>query len=109
MVEDDKVIQVMERRDLDAKEKLILIDVLMREPKPEKRVDENTGNTEYYFGHAVAPSEAVAERTGLSEKTTRERMKRLHSRGFLKKKPSKGRLGNRYIVTFPKRATQNKA
>ena len=45
VVIDDNVKRVMERRDLDAEEKLILIDLLMREPEPEKRKEEGNPQT----------------------------------------------------------------
>lgn len=106
MIHDDGVTKVMERRDLDAQEKLILIDLLMREPKPEKVVDEDTGQTFYKQHMAIATDEQIAERTGISERVVRVRVKGLKDRGFLLKKSSKGRVGNRYNVKFPKRTHQ---
>jgi hypothetical protein len=109
-VEDEKVKQVMERRDLDAEEKLILIDLLMREPKPEKIISEVTGTTEYIQPMAVATDEQIAERTRLSPSTVnrringtkKDRNKSLRGRNFLTKKQSKGGVGNRYHVRFPR-------
>ena len=104
MIEDDKVKEVMERLDLDAQEKLILIDLLMREPKPEKETDEITGQVVWKQGMAKATDEQVSKRTRVSERVVRDRLTKLRERGFLVKKSSKGRVGNRYHVKFPKRA-----
>lgn len=102
VVIDDDVKRVMERRDLDAQEKLILIDLLMREPKPEKVVDEETGQSFKRVGMAIASAEQIAKRTGVSDSVVRDRLKKLKAKGFLDKKGSKGRVGNRWRVKFPK-------
>jgi hypothetical protein len=94
----------MMRPDLDAKEKLILMDLIMREPPPEEKVNEETGQTFKMIGMAVATDEQIAERTKISPKVVQVRLKSLHKRGFLRKKPSKGRVPNRYNVTFPHKA-----
>jgi DNA-binding MarR family transcriptional regulator len=104
VVIDDNVKRVMERGDLDAEEKLILIDLLMRQPEPEKEIEEGGyGATVARQHKAVVPATDIAERTGLSERTVRGRLSKLEQRGFVEKVSGKGRTGNRYLVKFPKR------
>jgi hypothetical protein len=102
-----KVVTIMERPDLDAQEKLILIDILMREPEP---TEEETahGVTEVTYGYAIAPAEKIAERTGISKRTVDDRTKKLRKKGvheFLKYIPAKGQIPTRYRVVFPKPKT----
>lgn len=101
VVIDDNVKRVMERRDLDTEEKIILIDLLMREPKPEEETDE-LGNKIILVGMAKGTESQIAGRTRLSESTVRRRLKELEERKFVTKKSGKGRHPNRYTVKFPK-------
>jgi hypothetical protein len=120
MINDDTVSQIVERRDLDGADKIILIDVLAREPKPEK-VKTESGTDEIRVGMAMTTPEQIAERCGWREKpkgsprkgsdytafspsSVKLRLKKLHAKGFLEKKSGKGRVASRYRVKFPKRS-----
>jgi hypothetical protein len=99
----DNVKRIMERWDLDALEKLVLIDILMRVPPPTIEADER-GNTIETPGMAIGPSKQIAERIGkgASKSTVKDRIKGLRKKGFLKYIRGVGQTGNRYRVVFPK-------
>jgi predicted transcriptional regulator len=77
----------------------------MRQPEPEKIKDHDAfGTTTIRQGKAVARGEDISKRTGLSERTVWDRLRRLETRGFVESDKGKGKGGrNRYLVKFPKR------
>jgi hypothetical protein len=96
-----KVVTILERKELDAQEKLILIDIVAREPEPTEEETKH-GVTEVTYGYAIAPAEKIEERTGISKRTVDDRTMELRKAGFLKYIPAKGSIATRYRVVFPK-------
>jgi len=104
VVSDDNVKRVMEIRDLDPDEKVILIDLLMRMPEPVKEEDGGPlGVTIMRQGKAPVREDDIAERTRIHPRKLRRKIKRLVDRGYIDKIKGKGQSPNRYAVKFPKR------
>jgi DNA-binding MarR family transcriptional regulator len=106
MIQDQAVLQILERRDLKPNEKLVLLDILAREPKPEK--EEKNGVTVLTVGMAKVTREQIVERTGLSESTVKGVLKVLVKRNLLDKKGTKGRVPNLYRVNLSGKSKSNK-
>lgn len=100
-ITDKNVSQIWNRSDLSLNEKSVLIDILARQPEPEKvKGSGPLGQTEYKQGMALATVEQIATRTGLSETVVKKTIKVLVARKLLQKKASKGRTPSAYLVAL---------
>ncbi|MFZ0737571.1 MAG: hypothetical protein WAM96_10820 [Candidatus Acidiferrales bacterium] len=101
MIKDEKVKQIVVRPDLDKNEKLVLLDILAREPEPEKVKGAGPlGQTEIHQGRALATIEQIATRTGLSEPVVKRTIRKLAKRKLITRFPSKGRTPSGYLVNL---------
>ena len=109
MILDKQVLRILERPDIDASDKILLIYILSRESEPTEKIDEYTGDKVSTPGVAVIPREQFSKALGrgfTDEVALRKRTTRLKNKGWLSIKQSKGNQPNRYKVTFPQKKKQ---
>ena len=112
MIVDKQVLRILERRDIDASDKILLIYILSRESEPTEKTDEITGGKLTIPGVALIPREQFGMALGrgfTDEVALRKRTTKLKNKGWLSIKQSKGNEPNRYRVTFPQKKKQNPA
>lgn len=88
------IIEIMERPDFSAGEKLVLIELLIRESESER-----DGNV-IKRGYAAAPVDQIAHHTSLSREGVKKALKKLDSKGVIDKISSKGRYPTRRRVNL---------
>ena len=112
MIADKQVLRILERTDIDASDKILLIYILSRESEPTEKTDEFTADKITIPGVAVIPREQFSKALGrgfTDEVALRKRTTKLKNKGWLSIKQSKGNEPNRYRVTFPQKKKQNPA
>jgi hypothetical protein len=99
MITDNNVLRIIERTDLDGKEKMLLIYLLSKEPPPERARDD----TYTIVGMAKVGPEQVSDDLGkgFHRSAFKDLTRNLKRRGFLDVKGEKGGPANRYRVKFP--------
>ena len=111
MITDDSVLQLIQRKDLDGKEKMILIYILSKEPPPEKVTDDL--GISYYskVGMAKIGPEQVSDDLGkgFHRSAFKKIAKGLKRKGFLEVKGEKGGPANRYRVKYPQKQSKKSA
>ena len=111
MITDQNVVRILERSDIDASDKILLIYILSRESEPTQKTDE-FGDKVTIPGVAAIPREQFSEALGrgfTDEVALRKRTTRLKNKGWLTIKQSKGNQPNRYRVTFPQKKKKESA
>ena len=109
MIRDEYVLRILERPDIDASDKILLIYILSRESEPTEKTDELTGVKVTTPGVARIPREQFSNALGrgfTDEVALRKRTTKLKNKGWLSIKQSKGNQPNRYRVTFPQKKKQ---
>jgi len=112
MIRDEYVLRILERPDIDASDKILLIYILSRESEQTEKTDELTGVKVTTPGVARIPREQFSNALGrgfTDEVALRKRTTKLKNKGWLSIKQSKGNQPNRYRVTFPQKKKQNPA
>ena len=109
----EKVVRIIERKDLGGKDKMLLIYILSRESEPIVKEDQFTAEKINIPGKATVPLEQIGEALGRGYKdvpSLRKQVQRLVKKGFLiKVKQSKGGNPNEYRVSFPHKQPQKGA
>lgn len=100
MIKDRDVSTILERRDIKPLQKLVLLDILARQPEPEKQTTIETGVTQVVQKPAFVALEQIAERTGISRSGVQQAIRKLRAKKLLQGPKSRGRVANRYYVTL---------
>jgi hypothetical protein len=90
MITDDNVLRLIERTDLDGKEKMLVIYILSKEPPPEKAKDD-LGNTTIKVSMAKVGPEQVSDDLGkgFHRSAFKDLTRNLKHKGFLDVKGEK--------------------
>jgi hypothetical protein len=109
MITDDNVLRIIQRTDLNGKEKMLLIYLLSKEPPPEKAKGD-LGNTYTKVGMAKVGPEQVSDDLGkgFHRSAFKDLTRNLKRRGFLDVKGEKGGPANRYRVKFPQKQPKSR-
>lgn len=115
MINDEKVLRIIEDGRIVGNDKLLLIYILSRESEPTTTVHFGPQGQEEKItlpGRARVPLEQISDKLGkgfTDETRLRSRLRRLKTRGFLDIKQSKGNEPNSYQVCFPPRQKKQKS